>query len=371
MLRKAPSLKMESFGGRASCASTPASADPTGLNPAAAGVQPTLTAQPASPTGEHASCTADPTGTGTQATSAANEYASCILCPRACRIDRTNNERGVCGASSTLRIGRAALHWWEEPCLVGDQGSGAVFFSHCALGCVYCQNKDLVAGAGIDVSIDQFARTILRLQNEEHAANINLVTPSHYVASIAPVLRELRATGSLRIPVVYNTSSYDSVRALRSLRGSIDCYLADFKYATPDVAARLSRASDYPDVARRALDEMVDQVGDWAEDDQGLLQRGVIVRHLVLPGYVDESYKVLGLLHERYGNRIRLSIMNQFTPLRDDLSRYGLGDKVSYQEYERVLDYADDLGIQDYFWQEGGAATESFIPLFDGTGVVS
>lgn len=354
MLRKASSLEMESFGGRASCASDSVDRD-------AQAIRPDL--------GEYASRAVG--SLGASATSALSEYVSCTLCPRACRIDRTNNERGVCGASSTLRIGRAALHWWEEPCLVGDQGSGAVFFSHCALGCVYCQNKDLVAGAGVEVSIDQFVRTVLRLQDEEHAANINLVTPSHYVASIAPVLRELRATGSLRIPVVYNTSSYDSVEALRSLRGSIDCYLADFKYATPDVAARLSRASDYPDVALRALDEMVDQVGDWVEDDQGLLQRGVIVRHLVLPGYIDESYKVLGLLHERYGDRIRLSIMNQFTPLRDDLSRYGLGDKVSHQEYERVLDYADDLGIQDYFWQEGGAATESFIPLFDGTGVVS
>ena len=335
MLREASSLEMDSFSGCASCASGPADQD-------AQAIRPDL-----------------------------GEYVSCTLCPRACRIDRTNNERGVCGASSTLRIGRAALHWWEEPCLVGDQGSGAVFFSHCALGCVYCQNKELVDGAGVEVSIDQFIGTVLRLQDEEHAANINLVTPSHYVASIAPVLRELRAVGSLRIPVIYNTSSYDSVEALRSLRGSIDCYLADFKYATPEVAKRLPRAADYPDVALRSLDEMVDQIDEWVENDQGLLQRGVIVRHLVLPGYVEESCKVLRSLHERYGDRIRLSIMNQFTPLRDDLSRYGLGDKVSHQEYEYVLDYADELGIQDYFWQEGGAATESFIPLFDGTGVVS
>jgi len=310
------------------------------------------------------------------------------VCPRACGVNRAIGELGVCKAPAELHIGRAALHWWEEPCLVGEQGSGAVFFSYCPLGCVYCQNEDLVAGAGIEVGFEQFKQTLLRLQNEEHAANINLVTPSHYVPTIAEALRQLRKVsveefpesnavngGSsgdrLVIPVVYNTSSYDSVESLRQLKGLIDIYLADFKYVSPEVARKLSHAANYPEVALAALDEMVAQVGFWSENAQGLLERGIIVRHLVLPGHIEESFQVLRVLHERYGNKIRLSIMNQYTPLRGDLVRYGLSGKVSNEEYESVLDYADYLGIEDYFWQEGGAATESFIPTFDGTGVIS
>lgn len=310
------------------------------------------------------------------------------MCPRACGVNRAIGELGVCKAPAELHIGRAALHWWEEPCLVGEQGSGAVFFSYCPLGCVYCQNEDLVAGAGIEVGFEQFKQTLLRLQNEEHAANINLVTPSHYVPTIAEALRQLRKVSAeeflesnvvnggssgdrLVIPVVYNTSSYDSVESLRQLKGLIDIYLADFKYVSPEVARKLSHAANYPEVALAALDEMVVQVGFWSENAQGLLEKGVIVRHLVLPGHIEESFQVLRVLHERYGNKIRLSIMNQYTPLRGDLVRYGLSGKVSNEEYESVLDYADYLGIEDYFWQEGGAATESLIPTFDGTGVIS
>lgn len=310
------------------------------------------------------------------------------MCPRACGVNRAIGELGVCKAPAELHIGRAALHWWEEPCLVGEQGSGAVFFSYCSLGCVYCQNEDLVAGAGIEVGFEQFKQTLLRLQNEEHAANINLVTPSHYVPTIAEALRQLRKVSAeeflesnvvnggssgdrLVIPVVYNTSSYDSVESLRQLKGLVDIYLADFKYVSPEVARKLSHAANYPEVALVALDEMVAQVGFWSENAQGLLEKGIIVRHLVLPGHIEESFQVLRVLHERYGNKIRLSIMNQYTPLRGDLVRYGLSGKVSNEEYESVLDYADYLGIEDYFWQEGGAATESFIPTFDGTGVIS
>ena len=310
------------------------------------------------------------------------------MCPRACGVNRAIGELGVCKAPAELHIGRAALHWWEEPCLMGEQGSGAVFFSYCPLGCVYCQNEDLVAGAGIEVGFEQLKQTLLRLQNEEHAANINLVTPSHYAPTIAEALRQLRKVSAeefsesnvvnggssgdrLVIPVVYNTSSYDSVESLRQLKGLVDIYLADFKYVSPEVARKLSHAANYPEVALAALDEMVVQVGFWSENAQGLLERGIIVRHLVLPGHIEESFQVLRVLHERYGSKIRLSIMNQYTPLRGDLVRYGLSGKVSNEEYESVLDYADYLGIEDYFWQEGGAATESFIRTFDGTGVIS
>lgn len=298
-------------------------------------------------------------------------YDSCVVCPRKCGVNRNAGERGICKAPAELFLGRAALHWWEEPCLVGDKGSGAVFFSYCPMGCVYCQNEDLVAGAGVAVGFGQFKKTLLRLQNEEGAANINLVTPSHYVPTIAAALRSLKEWEQLHIPVVYNTSSYDLVDSLRMLRGFVDVYLADFKYASSDIAQKLSHAANYPTVAFAALDEMVDQVTDWEEDDQGLLKQGVIVRHLVLPGHIEESFRALKVLHERYKDKIRLSIMNQYTPLRGNLARYGLEGRVSFEEYEQVLDYADFLGIENYFWQEGGAASDSFIPVFDGTGVIS
>ncbi len=296
-------------------------------------------------------------------------YSSCCLCPRACGVDRSNGKLGVCGAGATVRIGRAALHWWEEPPLVGDRGSGAVFFSSCPLGCVYCQNKDLAKGAGVDVPDGSLDEVFLRLQDSEGAANINLVTPSHYAPTIAASLRCLRETGKLRIPVVFNTSSYEAVSTLRLFDGLVDVYLADFKYVDSAEAHLLSRAADYPAVARKALEEMIRQVPVWEEDGEGMLFRGVIVRHLVLPGRIEASLRALdALLPLR--EKMRLSIMSQYTPLSGDLARYGLQGRVSRGDYERVLDYADFLGFEDYFWQEGGAAEESFVPAFDGTGVL-
>ena len=297
-------------------------------------------------------------------------YSVCCLCPRSCGVNRLQGERGVCGASTVVRLGRAALHWWEEPCLVGEQGSGAVFFSHCPLHCVYCQNKDLVAGSGIEVGDDQLAAAVLRLQDDEHAANINLVTPTHYAPTIARVLRQLRETGRLRIPVVYNTSSYDSQGALRLMDGVVDVYLADFKYASARDSAELSHAPNYPNAALSAIDEMVRQVPVWQESEDGMLQRGVIVRHLVLPGRIEESKRALQVLSQCYGGKVRLSIMSQYTPLVGGLERYGLQGRVSAEEYEEVLDYADELGLENYFWQQGDAAQESFVPAFNGEGVL-
>ncbi len=276
----------------------------------------------------------------------------------------------MCGASDVVRLGRVALHWWEEPCLVGEQGSGAVFFSHCPLQCVYCQNKELVAGSGISVSDAQFAAAVLRLQNSEHAANVNLVTPTHYAPTIARVLRPLRKSGRLHIPVVYNTSSFDSLEALRLMDGVVDIYLADFKYASTQEAAELSHAPNYPEAALAAIDEMVRQASGWQEGPDGLLQCGVIVRHLVLPGRIGESKRALEVLARRYGGKVRLSIMSQYTPLVGGLERYGLQGRVAAEEYEEVLDYADELGLEDYFWQQGDAAKESFVPAFNGEGVM-
>lgn len=297
-------------------------------------------------------------------------YERCALCPRACGADRFEHS-GVCGASAQMKLGRAALHWWEEPCLVGERGSGALFFSHCALGCVYCQNKQLAQGEGIEVSEARLAEIVLELQNEQHAANINLVTASHYAPSVAAVLSALRASGELCIPVIWNTSGYETAETLDLLAGLVDVYLVDFKYARAETAQRLSKAEDYPEVALAAIERMLDQVGEARFDAEGYLQSGVIVRHLVLPGYVDDSLDALAALRGRFGDRILLSIMNQFTIVDDsfDYRAYGLRRVVSDEEYERVLDLADEIGFEDYFWQEGGACSESFVPAFDGTGV--
>lgn len=295
---------------------------------------------------------------------------TCNLCPRGCKVDR-RVAVGVCGASNTLRIGRAALHWWEEPPLVGDRGSGAIFFSYCPLHCVYCQNKELAAGAGIEVSAAEFRQIVLRLQNEEHAANINLVTPTHYVNLIAPILRDLKECGALSIPVVYNTSGYESAASLAAMDGVVDIYLTDYKYADADVARILSSAADYPRVALDALEAMYAQVGKPIFNEAGLMTKGVIVRHLVLPGYVKNSYAALDTLSSYADGRVLFSIMNQFTSLLapDKLEHFGLEAQVTENDYEALLNYADELGFGEYFWQEGGACEESFIPCFDGTGV--
>ena len=271
-------------------------------------------------------------------------------------------ERAALGTRCPPLVGRALLG--------GGQGKRSRVLFHCPLQCVYCQNRELVVGSGIEVTSAQFRGALLRLQNEEHAANINLVTPTHYVPGIAPVLCELRESDALKIPVVYNTSSFDSLLALQLMDGLVDVYLADFKYASAFEAGRLSHAPHYPEVALAAIDAMVSQVPTWEENEEGLLRKGVIVRHLVLPGRVEESKRALEVLNNRYGARIRLSIMSQYTPLAKGLERYGLEGRVTESEYEEVLDFADDLDIEDYFWQQGDAAKESFVPAFNGEGVL-
>ncbi len=302
-----------------------------------------------------------------------------------CGAKRCEGERGVCGAGADMLVARAALHFWEEPPLSGERGSGAVFFSNCSLRCSYCQNAAIAAGeAGIAVSVERLADILLE-QQERGALNINFVTPTHYELRIIDAVARARARG-LRIPIVWNTSSYETVPAVRALAGTVDVYLADFKYASAETARAFSHAADYPQVALAAIDEMVHQVGKPQTDEVDCaprMTRGVIVRHLILPGHIDESKRAIALLYERYGDDVALSIMNQYTPLLVDeahagqawaasvLKRYPeLAERVSDEEYDDVLDFADELGIEDYFWQEGPAAEESFIPVWDGTGVL-
>ena len=314
------------------------------------------------------------------------DISSCDLCPRACGVDRSSGARGVCGADGRLRIARAALHFWEEPPISGTHGSGTVFFSWCPLRCTYCQNAVIADGeAGAEISVERLAEIYLELQ-AKGALNINLVTPTHYAPHARVALDLARAQG-MDLPIVWNTSGYETVRSIRENQGYADVYLADFKYASRKLAARYSKAPDYPQIALDAIAAMVDEVGspcfDEYEGDERMT-RGVVVRHLMLPGALEDSMRVVRTVWERFGNSVLLSVMNQYTPVLADRANDGdafarrelkrcpeLSRRVPDGDYERLLDFADSLGIDDYFWQEGGAAEESFIPAFDLEGVMS
>ncbi|WP_417061301.1 radical SAM protein [Enorma massiliensis] len=298
--------------------------------------------------------------------------SACELCPRRCRADRAAGERGVCGATDTLRLARAALHFWEEPPISGEAGSGTVFFSGCPLKCVYCQNHEISTGNfGIDVSPERLAQIMLELQ-DQGALNINLVTATHYAHLLPEAIAAARARG-LAIPIVYNTSGYERVEAVRELDDLVDIWLTDFKYADAELGRALSHVPDYPSVAQSALIEMARQLerhGGGAARADGTWTRGIIVRHLVLPGHAEDSCRVLDLIWDAVGD-VPISVMNQYTPNAAMRAAGGeLARAVTREEYERVLDHADDLGFTQMFWQEGGAVDESFTPPFDTTGVL-
>lgn len=333
----------------------------------------------------------------------------CTLCPRNCAVSRADGEVGICGQTEELKVARAALHYWEEPCISGTRGSGAVFFSGCALHCVFCQNHNIAnKTAGKTISPERLSEIFLELQ-EKGANNINLVTPGHFVPQIIPALERAKEQG-LILPIVYNTGSYEAVDTIRRLDGLVDVYLPDFKYMSSELSGKYSHAPDYSEAAKAAIAEMVRQTGEpqfapeeevknagMPEEGQNqkeagkqpkeaahgrsevcaddpveagwLMKRGVIVRHLLLPGCVWDSKEVIRYLYETYGDTIYISIMNQFTPLAG-LKRYPeLDRRVTDEEYGEVVDYAIELGVERGFIQEGDTAEESFIPEFDGEGV--
>lgn len=327
---------------------------------------------------------------------------ACNLCPRFCKAERGMGQRGYCGMTEEVTVARVAPHFWEEPCISGQMGSGTVFFSGCNLRCVYCQNHKIAAGmAGQRMTTEELSAAFLSLR-EQGCHNINLVTPGHYV----PQIREALLRARLDIPVVYNTSSYECVQTLRRMEGLVDIYLADLKYLDSGLAAKYSHAADYPETAKAAIAEMVRQVGGieyvcppegcgegnetgvqhegvnapqeeprkpgqqlrirnaTEYPDGALMKRGVIVRHLLLPGQTEEAKRVLRYLYETYGDRIAVSILNQYTPLPHVAEYPELNRKVTEEEYEEVVEYALELGIGHGFLQEGQAASESFIPDF-------
>lgn len=295
----------------------------------------------------------------------------CNLCPRECLADRAGGRPGFCMVDDRIYVARAALHMWEEPCISGEKGSGAVFFSGCSLRCVYCQNYEIAAGRqGKPVSVKRLAEIFLELQ-EKGAANINLVTPDHYVTAVAEAVLLAKEKG-LDLPVVYNCSGYAKREVIRNLAGIVDIFLTDFKYMDEAMAANYSSAPDYPERAKSALEEMVNITRDPTFDENGMMQRGVIVRHLLLPGHKKNAKDVIRYVYETYGDRVWISLMNQYTPfdrLKNNPVYGGLCRRVTRREYEAVVDFALGLGVRNAFIQEGDTAEESFIPAFDGEGV--
>ena len=292
----------------------------------------------------------------------------CSLCPRQCHVNRISGKKGYCGMGSSIRAARAALHMWEEPCISGEKGSGAVFFSGCGLRCCFCQNRDIAIGdRGKEVSVERLADIFLELE-QKGAANLNLVTGAHYVPQIIHALELARKKGC-KLPVVYNSSGYEKVETLKLLEGYVDVYLPDMKYLDAKLAADFSHAPDYPEVAENAIREMVRQTGACVFGEEGYIRKGTIVRHLILPGHTKNSIAVLQYLHETYGDNIMISMMNQFTPVWKQEKFPELNRKVTKREYEKVLNIALELGIENGYFQEGETAKESFIPAFDEEGI--
>ena len=297
-----------------------------------------------------------------------NKYENCLLCPRKCGINRRTGQTGVCGVSSEIKVARAALHYWEEPCISGKRGSGAVFFSGCSLHCVFCQNREISDGkAGKLISKERLSDIFMELA-DKGANNINLVTPGQYIPDIVWAVNDAKSRG-MKLPIIYNTSGYENVTELKLLEGIVDVYLPDFKYMDSTLSARYSRAKDYPSVAKQALSEMVRQQPDVVIDDAtGLIQKGVIVRQLLLPGHVNDAKAVLKYLYDTYHDHVYISMMSQFTPIA--LEDYPeINRTVTKREYERLVNYALEIGITNAFIQEGDVAKGSFIPAFDCEGV--
>ena len=288
----------------------------------------------------------------------------CNQCPRKCNVDR-ENALGYCKAPNAYKLARASLHFWEEPCISGKNGSGTVFFSGCNLGCVFCQNYEISHNCkGVEVSEERLIRIFEHLV-DEGANNINLVNPTHYAVQLAHTLKKYKPP----VPVVYNTSGYDSVDTLRLLDGLVDIYLPDFKYIRNDKALRYSRAEDYPQFAMPALREMKRQVGDDVFDENGIMKKGMIIRHLVLPSNTNSSIQALDYLAENFGDTY-ISVMAQYVPCTDLSDYKEINRKITEREYDKVVNHILDIGLEKVFLQKLESATEDYIPDFDLSGIV-
>lgn len=286
----------------------------------------------------------------------------CELCPRRCRVDRVN-QLGICGAAENLRVALVSLHQWEEPCLIGERGAGTIFFSHCNLRCVYCQNYSIShEGFGAEISIERLAEIFIEQQNRG-AANVELVTPTHYTEQICAAIDIAKARG-LTLPIVWNSNAYENLDTLELLRGRVDIFLPDLKYYDDTAAKTFSNAPNYFAIASAAVKKMFELVGS-AQIIGGQMIHGVIVRHLVLPNYRRNAMKIIDWLHETFGDEIFISLMNQYTPIyrADEFKK--ISRALTTFEYQSVVDHAAELGIRNCFVQIGKTADKSFIPNFN------
>ena len=294
----------------------------------------------------------------------------CALCPRRCGADRAAGQAGCCGAAGTLKVARAALHFWEEPCISGTRGSGTVFFSGCALKCCYCQNYPISAeNFGREITVERLAEIFLELQGQG-AHNINLVTPGQWQPWIIAALDKARADG-LRLPIVCNTGGYETAESVARWQGYIDIWLADLKYVSPALSAQLSAAPDYFAVAKTAVEAMMAQAGRPVCDAEGMMRRGVILRHLALPGHIDDSFAVLDQMaawNDADPGCFVPSLMSQYTPFYK-AKEAGIGRRITTYEYRRVVNYAVDKGLGAGYMQQRSSAKEEYTPAFDLSGV--
>lgn len=292
----------------------------------------------------------------------------CRLCPHSCGVNRLEGELGFCRAGREVRIAKVCLHEWEEPCISGSRGSGTVFFSNCNLRCVFCQNHRISEESyGKDVSIERLAEIFLE-QEARGAHNINLVTPTHYVPQIIEAVRLAKQKG-LTLPILYNTNSYENVETIRSLEGIVDVYLADLKYFSGSYAVKYSAAEDYFQHASEAIDEMFRQVGEPVFDSGSVMQRGLIIRHLMLPGLLFDTKKIMDYILDTYGDSVYVSIMNQYTPMHRAVQFPEINKKLNKRHYESVIQYCLDSGMHNAFIQDPGTATEDYVPDFDLSGI--
>ena len=290
-------------------------------------------------------------------------FNKCTLCPRECKVNRNNNELGFCHAPNKLKIGGYHLHKWEEPIISGEKGSGTIFFSYCNLRCIYCQNYQIsTENIGEEITVERLSEIMIELE-KKGAANINLVTPTHYIPLIKNALILAKIKG-LSIPIVYNTSGYEKVESIKLLDGLIDIYLPDFKYFDNGLG-KYSKVNNYFEITSKAIEEMYKQVGNCIYDKEDNLIKGLVVRHLVLPGHINDTKRIIEYLYSKYQNNIIYSIMNQYTPIKK--SEYEkLNRRVTKKEYEEIIDYAYNLGIRNCFVQDKESQDESFIPIFKG-----
>jgi len=296
------------------------------------------------------------------------ELKNCMLCPRNCSVDRTANKIGFCKSSSKITVARVSLHYWEEPCISGKNGSGTVFFSGCNLKCVFCQNNAIShKGIGMDITNERLSEIFLE-QQSKGAHNINLVTPTHFVPQIIEAIKIARNNG-LMLPIVYNSSGYENIETIKALEGYIDIYLPDLKYFTDTYSIKYSNAPNYFNIASKAIEEMYKQVGRAIFDAAGMMKKGVIIRHLMLPGLLFDSKKIIDYIYTTFGDNVYISLMNQYTPV-NNLERYPeINKPLNPKHYESLIDYCLSLDIKNAFIQEDGTVSESFIPEFDLRGV--